>query len=193
MSIRWTWAEDERTPAPPLSAAEVAEAEAELKISFPDEYREFLLHVSAGNGRVRRLARGPDGWRWDSDTETDLEMLPTPFPDQDSVERWWAEHDAREPDRDDPSWDAWDREGEELGRRWGAGAVCLQDYGCGFCVLLVVTGPSRGTVWFDRRSACDDIVPLRSEDGRPVGFAEWLASPWRHWFDRAVRRHTAPG
>ncbi|GGQ42291.1 hypothetical protein GCM10010215_77270 [Streptomyces virginiae] len=41
----------------------------------------------------------------------------------------------------------------------GAGAVYIQEDGCGFSTLLVVTGPHRGQMWFDGRATCDQILP----------------------------------
>ncbi|WP_234359993.1 SMI1/KNR4 family protein [Streptomyces sp. DSM 15324] len=58
-----------------------------------------------------------------------------------------------------------------------AGAVVVQEHGCGFSTLLAVTGPLAGTVWWDGRATCDRIVPLSPDHlggARPVRFAERL-------------------
>ncbi|MFG3352523.1 hypothetical protein [Streptomyces sp. NPDC048001] len=60
-----------------------------------------------------------------------------------------------------------------LEERKTAGAVYIQEGGCDFSTLLVVTGPHRGEMWFDGRATCDQILPLRWA-GRPVFFAEWV-------------------
>ncbi|MEV7975013.1 hypothetical protein [Streptomyces sp. NPDC086519] len=62
---------------------------------------------------------------------------------------------------------------EVFQERKTSGAVFIQDNGCGFSTLLVVTGPHRGTMWFDGRATCDQILPLNLE-GRPVSFTDWL-------------------
>ncbi|GAA2468057.1 hypothetical protein [Streptomyces macrosporus] len=53
----------------------------------------------------------------------------------------------------------------------------LQENGCGFSTLLVVTGPYRGTMWFDARATCERILPLRL-NGRMVSFGDWLGRRW---------------
>lgn len=63
---------------PPLSEAEICEAEAELGIAFPDQYREYLLRQSAG-GAVNRLCRSAAGWGWQGDSSTNYDLLTTAF------------------------------------------------------------------------------------------------------------------
>ncbi|MFE2298547.1 hypothetical protein ACFXAW_10150 [Streptomyces sp. NPDC059445] len=58
-----------------------------------------------------------------------------------------------------------------------SGAVFIQENGCGFSTLLVVTGPHRGSLWFDGRATCDRILPMKL-DGRPVSFTDWLPRQW---------------
>jgi hypothetical protein len=62
-----------------------------------------------------------------------------------------------------------------------------------FVGSFIVAGPARGTVWFDRRAACDDIVPFRDAAGNRASFAtfylDWLAAaeagvPAPIWEDR---------
>ncbi|MFD0271588.1 SMI1/KNR4 family protein [Streptomyces sp. NPDC127106] len=171
-------------PPPPLTEAEVAEAERELGVSFPAEYRAYLVGVSAG-GDVARLERGERGWWWADNDQTRPDLLPLPFPHPDAYAAAEAELDAREPQWEDfldgPSaavaWQAWDAEYEEFQDRKTAGAVVLQEHGCGFATLLALSGPLAGTVWWDGRATHDLIVPLsldHAAGGRPVTFAEWL-------------------
>ncbi|MEU8616416.1 SMI1/KNR4 family protein [Streptomyces sp. NPDC048623] len=182
--------------APPLTLGEVVEAERELGIRFPDEYREYLLLVSAGGGGggggggrgqgqgFNRLWRGPDGWGWWGDRDTNYDLLTTDFPHPDSYAAYDDELGDREPPREDAAaWEAWDDECGVLQERKTAGAVYLQEGGCGFNTLLVVTGPHRGEMWFDARATCDLIVPMSCE-GRPATFADWTDRPRKivtHW------------
>lgn len=38
---------------------------------------------------------------------------------------------------------------------------------------LIVTGPHRGTMWFDTWATCNQVLPLNL-DRRAVSFADWL-------------------
>ncbi|MEU8834680.1 SMI1/KNR4 family protein [Streptomyces sp900116325] len=71
--------EQDACPAPPLSEAEIREAEAELGIAFPDQYREYLLRHSP-DGAVNRLRRSAAGWGWHGDSSTNYDLLTTAFP-----------------------------------------------------------------------------------------------------------------
>ncbi|GGV23202.1 hypothetical protein GCM10010277_02640 [Streptomyces longisporoflavus] len=168
---------------PPLSRAEIAEAERELGVTFPRGYRTYLRKVSAG-GTTARLRRTGNGWWWDGNDEERRALLTVPFPHPSSYVEADDELMDREPRReafDDEAayraaWQVWD---DEVGRfeDWKtAGAVVLQDKGCGFSTLLVLTGPLADTVWWDGRATCDLIVPLSLDHrrGRPIRFKQWL-------------------
>ncbi|MER5281100.1 SMI1/KNR4 family protein [Streptomyces sp. NPDC002809] len=167
-------------PAPPLSETEICEAEAELGIVFPDQYRAYLLRGGAGDG-VNRLRRSAAGWGWHGDSDTNYDLLTTAFPHPDSYGADEEELNAREPLTGDfpdenayrAAWRQWDAEYEVFQERKTSGAVFVQDNGCGFATLLVVTGALRGSLWFDGRATCDRIIPLHLA-GRPVSFEEWL-------------------
>lgn len=92
-------------PAAPLSEVEICEAEAELGIAFPDQYREYLLRQDA-DGAVNRLCRSTAGWGWHGDSDTNYDLLTTAFPHPDSYRAYEDELDACEPlpeDFPDPS------------------------------------------------------------------------------------------
>jgi hypothetical protein len=172
------------TSAPlPLTEAEVHEAERELGISFPQEYRDYLIRVSAG-GAVARLEKSEHGWWWVGNPRSRRGLLAVPFPEPDSYVEAGEALDAREPRAADfaddalyqAAWRAWDAEYEVFQDHKTAGAIIAQDNGCGFATLLVVTGPLAGTLWWDGRASCDLIVPLSLDHlrGRPVILGEWL-------------------
>ncbi|MFD6227716.1 SMI1/KNR4 family protein [Streptomyces sp. NPDC060232] len=181
---RQTGPADAPPASAPLSEAEVAEAERDLTVRFPPGYRTYLREVSAGGGRIRRLRRGPEGWWWDANHETRRDLLPLPFPHPDSYEAEDDEQWAREPQSADfaddrayaEAWARWDEEGEGWQDRKTAGAVVLQENGCGFRTLLVLSGPLADTVWWDGRATCDRIVPLSFDHpsgAPPLTFREW--------------------
>jgi hypothetical protein len=149
---------------PPLTEAEVADAERELGVAFPAEYRAYLVGVSAG-GAVSRLARTERGWWWENNHDTLPELLAAPFPHPDS----YAEADD-------------ELVSDEFEDQKTAGSIVIEEHGCGFATLLALSGPLAGTVWWDGRATCDRIVPLSLDHprgARPVTFGEWLGrSSW---------------
>ncbi|MFF2009268.1 SMI1/KNR4 family protein [Streptomyces sp. NPDC058195] len=169
---------------PPLTEAEIAEAEAQLKVSFPREYRRHLSQVSAG-GAVSRLAKTETGWWWAQNEEGRRDLLSVPFPHPDSYAEADEEFWRREPRAGDHpdeaafarAMAAWGEEYDAFEDRKTAGAVVVREHGCGFATLLAVTGPLAGTMWWDGRATCDRILPLSLDHtggARPVTFGEWL-------------------
>ncbi|MEU6841599.1 SMI1/KNR4 family protein [Streptomyces sp. NPDC046716] len=168
----------------PLTDTEIVEAERELGVPFPQEYRAYLREVSAG-GALFRLQRTARGWWWDGNDVWRRELLAVPFPHPDSYAEKDEELTEREPRADtfgddaayQTAWRAWADEVERFEDLKTAGAVVLQEHGCGFSSLLALTGPLAGTVWWDGRATCDRIVPLsldHTAGARPVRFQEWL-------------------
>ncbi|WP_446220058.1 SMI1/KNR4 family protein [Micromonospora sp. IBHARD004] len=179
------------SPLAPLTEHELTEAEQQFGVTVPDGYWQFLLHVDSGGigpVNLRRLSRGPGGWGWENDQETDHAALATPFPDQDSYEDQWEKLEAVKPQvSDETAWAAWNRRSDDLERAQTAGAVHLSDNGCGFYTLLVVSGTERGNVWFDRRATSDVIVPLRNRGGTHATFTDFYLD----WLDAAEQALTA--
>lgn len=168
----------------PLSEQEIAEAELDLGIAFPVEYRSYLKRQSAV-GPIARLEKTDRGWWWTDNPWRRRERLAIPFPHPDSyVEADEALH-ARWPQVsdfvDDASHEAalatWVRERDAFDDHKTAGAIIAQEHGCGFATLFVLTGPLAGTFWWDGRATCDLILPLSRDhaDGAPpVTFEEWV-------------------
>ncbi len=171
--------------APPLTESQLRQAEEQFQVSLPEDYRSFLLQVGAGGaGPAYGIAslHCPDGvWRWGKPGEdTDPTRLHQPFPAQEVIAEAWAEIDARRPAVEDFAVPedygrallAWDAEEELLFDQFTVGAICLCHEGCGTFDWLVVSGPERGTVWFDDRAADQGLTPLDKHSDR-VSFSEW--------------------
>ncbi len=155
-------------------------------MALPDDYRQYLLRVSAG-GRVRRLSFDGSGWGWDGARYADHAKLHVPFPDHDTAlvaaEDLWENEPKREGYASAAAYqadhDAWREAADAAEDARTHGAVFLCDDGCGFYTLLVVSGPMRGTMWFDGRATCDRLSPLLN--GRPTGTrpSRWGVRRWR--------------
>lgn len=95
----------------------MAAAERELGVSFPAEYRAYLLEAGAG-GTVSRLARTEQDWWWENNSRAAHELLAVPFPHPDSYVGEDDRLSDREPCAEDFSdagayqaaWQAWDDE-----------------------------------------------------------------------------------
>ena len=169
---------------PPLAEAEVCAAERELGISFPAEYREYLLCVSAG-GRFAHLEQSEGGWWWADNSVQRRALLTEPFPHPDSYADADRALEEREPRREDfaddesfyTAWRAWDAECAVAEEHKAAGAIVIEEHGCGFATLLAITGPLAGTFWWDGRATCGEILPLSRDHvggGRSVCLDEWI-------------------
>ncbi len=171
---------------PRLSSDELAEAEAQFGIAFPEEYRDFLQQVGAGGAGpfhgIFPLIRSAGRWRWEGDGAelTDVTRLKDPFA-EDSFPREVLEimRAERPPREDTARFDAWlDRWETALwSRDRTIGAVCLCHEGCALRRWLIVNGPHRGEIWIDHRADDVDLTPMA--DQGPVGFGQWYQS----WLD----------
>lgn len=173
----------------PLSHAELAELEAQMKVTLPEEFRAFLLLVGAGGAGPAHgmfpVRRVQGRWRWEGDGAdmADLSRLAEPFPEQgpdpELVEALLAERpeeeDFDEIEEFDDAIEAWDE-------RWDAvmfapertvGAIVICHLGCAQREWLVISGSHRGTIWSDCRVDDADLAPLLGRDGKPVTFAQW--------------------
>ncbi|MBW8485806.1 SMI1/KNR4 family protein [Actinomadura parmotrematis] len=171
-------------PPPPLTESEVVEAERDLGIAFPPEYREYLLNVSAG-GEVETLYRSSEGWRWQGRYNRGTE-LQEPFPHPDS----WAEYELelfdRHPEPEDfPSTEAFEAACESWRQEaWAfelwqvAGTFVARSHGCTFNTRMAVSGPLAGTMWWEDLGCAGEIVPLSldysTDPPLPMTFREWL-------------------
>lgn len=181
----------------PLSAAELAELEAQTGARLPEDYREFLTGVGAGGaGPAYGLfpVRPVEGrWRWEGDGAelADPSMLARPFPDHgpdpESLAALLAQHPEEEAfdasEEFDDAIEGWDE-------RWAtvmfapertAGAIVISHVGCAQRQWLIVSGAHRGTIWSDCRADDTDLAPLLDDDGRPVTFARWYTA----WLEAA--------
>jgi hypothetical protein len=161
-----------------LSETQVREVEEQFGVALPEDYRQYLLHVSAGGGEVRTLLFDGARWDWDGIQHAKLHV---PFPDQDSalavLEDLWESEPKREDYVSSAAYQtddiAWQQLVEEADAARTAGAIFLREHGCGFSTLLVVSGPMRGSMWFDGRATCDRLNPLLNDDRQAATFAEW--------------------
>ncbi|MGJ7420396.1 SMI1/KNR4 family protein [Streptomyces cinereoruber] len=183
----------------PLSHAELAELEAQMKVTLPEEFRAFLLLVGAGGAGPAHgmfpVRRVQSRWRWEGDGAdmADLSRLAEPFPEQapdpELVEALLAERpeeeDFDEIEEFDDAIEAWDE-------RWDAvmfapertvGAIVICHLGCAQREWLIISGSHRGTIWSDCRVDDADLAPLLGRDRKPVTFAQWYLD----WLRQAER------
>lgn len=181
-----------------LSETQVRQAEEQFGIEFPEDYRQYLLRVSAG-GRVRKLRSDGSRWDWEGARYRDHDKLHVPFPDHDSAlaasEHAWESKPERKDHPSDAAYrnahDAWQETVYATEAARVTGVVFLHDDGCGFYTLLVVSGPMRGTMWFDGRASSERLNALLNDDRRAATFAEWYLDWLAHeesWTTSAQRQ-----
>ncbi|HVV88569.1 MAG TPA: hypothetical protein VHE35_36245 [Kofleriaceae bacterium] len=66
-----------------------------------------------------------------------------------------------------------------------AGALWICHHGCALRTVLVVTGPERGNVWYDRRADGEGLEPHVDADGRHLSFGDWYMA----WLRDALGEH----
>ncbi len=153
---------------PCLTESEVREFEQVHQVSLPEEYRRFLLEI--GNGGV-----GPDyGLRRLLDPRRSVPEL---------ISHSWPHRTEWNLSRDQfASVQEFNVEYEREQQAQGSLALC--DMGCGYEILLVVTGEERGTIWQDLRAGDGGIVPLQNvkSGSERMSFSEW----YEDWLDKSL-------
>jgi len=146
-----------------LSQAEVKAFEEKHGIVLPEEYRAFLTEVGNG-GAGPFYGINPLGLNeWGDPLEgEEFGSLRRPFPGSLPVNTPGPEFSAE---------DLLD------------GCLQIAHQGCGYYVLLVVSGPFRDSLWEDLRVIDGGLRPLLDEKGGNLGFGDWymawLRSPLR--------------
>ncbi|WP_219687214.1 SMI1/KNR4 family protein, partial [Streptomyces anatolicus] len=182
---------------PVLTEEEVAAVERHRGVTFPAEYRTFLLEVGAGGA-------GPDYGLFpikpvepDAPPATDHSALLF-RPERTGELAAHQEAEPRRADYGDTAADeerfcrdhhAWDTREDELLDALSEGTLCVSSQGCGYYTLLALTGPARGTMWHDARAAAEGLLPVQliGKPGR-LTFAPW----YLHWLNRAERQAHQP-
>ncbi|MEV5977913.1 SMI1/KNR4 family protein [Streptomyces sp. NPDC052114] len=173
---------------PVLTEEQVDAVERRRGVTFPAEYRGFLLEVGAGGA-------GPDYGLFPVDPDDSGPAAPEgTFRPGRTAE--WEEHRSAEPRRAAygdtaeeearfrAEYTAWDRRDDELLDALTEGARYMTDQGCGYYTLMALTGPERGTMWNDARAAAEGVIPFAFLNSTErVTFAQWYV----HWLTHAER------
>ncbi|MFJ2767713.1 SMI1/KNR4 family protein [Streptomyces sp. NPDC087300] len=196
---------------PVLTEEQVGAVERRRGVTFPPEYRAFLLEVGAGGAgpdyglfpvtpdeyedEGEGGYEGEGAYADDDAVPGEADAPPPLFRPERTAE--WEEHQAAEPwrtaygdtdeeaerfRRDHAAWDARD---DELLEGLTDGALYVSEQGCAYYTLLALTGPERGTMWHDARAAAEGVIPVEFVGSTErVTFARWYV----HWLTVAERR-----
>ena len=173
---------------PPLREADLADVERAAGVGLPEDYRSFLLEMSAGGaGPHYGLIPFPSGPLDDELSE----RLTAPFrPEvvQPLIDAHWREVPRGDAYPDEESHararSAWNNRLDELNEPLLNGTLELSHQGCGYYDVLVLNGRRRGSMWTDDRAADLSVNPVGA-DGRDVTFADWYLG-WLECTEREV-------
>ena len=171
---------------PTLAKAELESVEQQWDVTFPDDYRTFLLEVGRGGAGpgygLFPLVRARDVWRFEGDGGELVSEVKRPFPHR---EKWNASFRERgEGEDEDAYWEAlaaWE-DALYFHPEQTHGAICICHEGCAIRDWLVVTGPERGHVWLDDRASDGGLMP-QEIDGARATFSAW----YLHWLAESER------
>lgn len=185
---------------PALSEAQVLEAENQLGVTFPIEYRTFLLEVGAGGAGpfygIFSLVKIEGEWTWDGDGG---DMSKNPEKPWRHDTHWnlddhevWALHpdevdEELTDDEYDERYDDWDEKFIEVywDYKWTEGGICLCHEGCALRDWLVVTGEQRGQIWWDGTADRVGLQPWedKENDNKRITFYGW----YMRWLEAAEK------
>jgi hypothetical protein len=182
---------------PPLSEETVREFEVQHRVTLPQDYWGFLIHVGNGGAGpaygLFNFGEMDDGFGHKTWTDNGgfVGVLSEPFPHTGPWNDLSEEPVYDESREDDPKWedeyqrqmDAWeDRVYWNTGNVNGAVPIC--HLGCAIRQWLVLTGVEVGNVWDDDRTDHGGLKPLQQAGRERVTFLRW----YRFWLDEALRQ-----
>jgi hypothetical protein len=193
---------------PVLTAAEIAEVEAQYGVELPAEYRSFLAEVGAGGPgpdlelTSLRKVDGKWGWVWEDGDPLPLDAS-GPFveteawPDQQVATLRAAGYEPTTRDEEDDYLDDYLKAFGDAGEAiWHAdrerGAIHISDNGCGMTGWLIVVGPHRGELR-DRDCATNPpFEPYLDARGNRHTFRSWYLE-WLEERERELARSSDDG
>jgi SMI1 / KNR4 family (SUKH-1) len=182
---------------PVLTAAEIAEVEAQYGVELPEEYRTFLAEVGAGGPgpefgltSVRRVDGKWGFWERSGRGPVPLDMSGPFVETEDWIDQQMAtlraagyEPTTRDEDNDylDDYLKAFGGPGEMI---WAEerfrGSLLIGDYGCGMSGRLVVVGPHRGELRDRDVGFNEPLDPSVDAHGNRHNFRTW----YLEWLER---------
>lgn len=158
---------------------EITRFEQKWKITLPEEYRAFLLHIgSGGAGPYYGLEKPEGGVYAVIGYDNELNAISDPFP---YVEAWNWEVDWYDDSKEEEEWEAMDHDYHDPKR--SAGLLRISDFGCGISMNLVLNGPCRGEIWTDDRANRSGIYPDHYfGNTERLRFLDW----YELWLDRSI-------
>ncbi|MFF8911102.1 SMI1/KNR4 family protein [Streptomyces olivaceoviridis] len=184
---------------PVLTAAEIAEAEAQYGVELPEEYRTFMAEVGAGGPgpgfELTSLRRVDGTWGWVWEDGDPILLDPSgPFveteewADQQLATLRAAGYEPTTRDEDDDYLndyrkvfdDAEDRVWHEERNR---GAILISDNGCGMTSWLIIVGPHRGELRDRNVGTNPPYIPFVDGHGKRHNFHTW----YLEWLQRRER------
>lgn len=177
--------------APPIPERQIRAFEDAHQISLPAEYRAFLLEVGGGGaGPYYGLTAFAECL--DHGDEEEPFSLQTAFP---HTRYWNVKSDSR--DLTPEEYHVY--EAEYFHNKHIAGSIFVCHEGCGYNILLIVSGAERGTIWQDGRVSDGGIYPLsayhpppterfapiyQSVNHKRMSFIEW----YEQWLDTSLSK-----
>lgn len=153
----------------PLVADELATFESQHRIVLPEDYRQFLNLLGNGGAGpaygIFALGQGEE----EPLPEAVLANLRTGFA---LNERWNDTALLAEPEH-------------YYGYQLLAGAMPIATHGCALDYWLIVSGPRKGEIWFDKRTDGRGVEPVCEADGRHMTFGNW----YTRWLEDVCRKH----
>ena len=156
---------------PPISEDEVVEIEQYYRITFPSEYRAFLTKIGNGGfGPNFGLLSLQDSLKQSYIINRDFLKIP------------FIHTSAYNPDEDPYILELGEKcdrgeipesECDRVYRYLTAGTLTISLEGCAYSSFLVITGPTRGQVWFNADSGSGGYIPLN------LSFLDW----YEKWLD----------
>ena len=165
---------------PPISEREIVKFEQYYQITFPSEYRAFLTNIANGGfGLNRGLLSLEDSLKYFHNVKQDnyikQDLLRIPFthtstynPDEDPYILELGE----KCDRGEIPESECDRVYDYL----IAGTMAISMEGCGYYSFIVITGLTRGQVWFNADVSDGGYIPLN------LSFLDW----YEKWLDERL-------
>ena len=158
---------------PPIAIDEVIEIENQYDIKFPAEYRAFITTIANGGFGLLSLQNSLLYWDGvEQEKKPNKDFLEIPFPHTfayNPLDDPYILELGEKCDRGEIT----DKEFRKICNYLTAGTITISLEGCGYSSFMVITGETRGQVWFNADGGSGGYIPLN------LSFLDW----YEEWLD----------